>query len=133
MEFFIVLICAFKLYKRGFKTMNESKFCIDCEEFRSGSYCNGERTNCMKTLFSIIKDLKEENKYLKNKLYIKEKSLQELIKKYEEFFKDAKNKLDIIKETEYNQLDKNSKSEYDGLKNMFDMLASINLKELKNK
>jgi len=56
----------------------------------------------------------------------------EKIKKYEGFFKDAKNKLDIIKENEYGQLDENSKSEYDGLEKMFDMLSSINLKELKN-
>ena len=56
----------------------------------------------------------------------------EKIKKYEEFFKDTKNKLNIIKENEYNQLDENSKSEYDGLEKMFDMLSNINLKELKN-
>ena len=56
----------------------------------------------------------------------------EKIEKYEEFFKDAKNKLDIIKENEYGQLDENSKSEYDGLEKMFDMLSNINLKELKN-
>ena len=56
----------------------------------------------------------------------------EKIKKYEEFFKDAKNKLDIIKENEYDQLDENSKSEYNGLEKMFDMLSNINLRELKN-
>lgn len=56
----------------------------------------------------------------------------EKIKKYEEFFKDSKNKLDIIKKSEYSQLDKNSKSEYDGLEKMFDMLSIIDLKELKN-
>jgi len=56
----------------------------------------------------------------------------EKIKKYEEFFKEAKNKLDVIKEKEYSQLDKNSKSEYDGLKKMFDMLSATDLKELKN-
>ncbi len=57
----------------------------------------------------------------------------EKIKKYEEFFKETKNKLDIIKENEYSQLDKNSKSEYDGLKKMFDMLSTVDLKELKKK
>lgn len=56
----------------------------------------------------------------------------EKIKKYEEFFKAAKSKLGIIKENEYNQLDKNSKSEYNGLEKMFEMLSNINLKELKN-
>jgi PAS domain S-box-containing protein len=56
----------------------------------------------------------------------------EKIKKYEEFFKDAKSKLDIIKKNEYDRLYENSKSEYDGLEKMFDMLTNMNLKELKN-
>jgi len=55
----------------------------------------------------------------------------EKIKEYEEFFREANNRLDEIKEKEYNLMDKNSKSEYDGLKKMFDMLSSINLEELK--
>jgi PAS domain S-box-containing protein len=55
----------------------------------------------------------------------------EKIKEYEEFFKDAKNRLEEIKEKEYDQLDENSKSEYDGLKKMFDMLLEVNLAELK--
>ena len=53
------------------------------------------------------------------------------IKEYEEFFKDANNRLREIKEKEYDLLDDNSKSEYDGLKKMFDMLLDVNLKELK--
>ena len=53
------------------------------------------------------------------------------IKEYREFFKEAKNKLDEIREKEYDKLDENSKSEYDGLKKMFDMLLQINLSELK--
>lgn len=40
----------------------------------------------------------------------------EKIKEYEEFFRKANNKLDEIKEKDYEQLDENSKSEYDGLK-----------------
>ena len=40
------------------------------------------------------------------------------------------NKIEI-KEKEYDQLDKNSKSEYDGLKEMFQMLSEIDLKKLK--
>ncbi|MDH3766565.1 MAG: PAS domain-containing protein [Nitrosopumilus sp.] len=50
---------------------------------------------------------------------------------YEVFFKEASSRLNEIKETEYEQLDQNSKSEYDGLKKMFDMLLTINLRELK--
>ena len=53
------------------------------------------------------------------------------IKEYEEFFREANNKLDEIKEKDYDQLDKNSKSEYDGLKEMFEMLSAVDLKELK--
>jgi PAS domain S-box-containing protein len=55
----------------------------------------------------------------------------ERIKEYEEFFRKTNNKLDEIKEKDYEQLDKNSKSEYDGLKKMFDMLSKVDLKELK--
>ena len=57
----------------------------------------------------------------------------EKIKEFEEFFREAKNKLDEIKKTEYSNLDENSKSEYDGLKEMFDMLLTTDLKKLKNK
>jgi PAS domain S-box-containing protein len=53
------------------------------------------------------------------------------IKELEEFFTDAKNRLDEIKNTEYKKMDKDSKSEYDGLEKMFDMLASIDLEEFK--
>ena len=56
----------------------------------------------------------------------------EKIKEYEEFFKESIIRLNEIKENQYENLDKNSKSEYSGLKNMFDMLSSINLKELNN-
>lgn len=55
----------------------------------------------------------------------------EKINEYEEFFKESNSKLDEIKETEYDQLDDDSKSEYHGLKKMFEMLSNINLKELK--
>ena len=40
----------------------------------------------------------------------------EKIKEYEEFFRESNIKLDEIKENDYEQLDENSKSEYDGLK-----------------
>lgn len=53
------------------------------------------------------------------------------IKEYEEFFTLAEEKLERIKKEDYNNLDKNSKSEYDGLKKMFDMLLTIDLSELK--
>ncbi len=54
----------------------------------------------------------------------------EKIKKYEKFFKEAINTLDKIKENDYKELDESSKSEYNGLKKMFDMLSAINLKKL---
>ena len=56
----------------------------------------------------------------------------EKIKEFEKFFSEAKNKLDEIKNNEYKKLDENSKSEYDGLKKMFDMLLTTDLKGLKN-
>ncbi|MDH3657358.1 MAG: PAS domain-containing protein [Nitrosopumilus sp.] len=55
----------------------------------------------------------------------------EKIKEYEEFFLKTNNKLDEIKAKDYEQLDENSKSEYNGLKKMFEMLSTINLRELK--
>ena len=55
----------------------------------------------------------------------------ENIKKYELFFIETNQRLDEIKEKGYDQLDKNSKSEYDGLKEMFQMLLEIDLKKLK--
>ena len=52
------------------------------------------------------------------------------IKEYEEFFKNAEVRLDEISK-DYQQLDQNSKSEYDGLKKMFDILLSMKWNELK--
>lgn len=54
------------------------------------------------------------------------------IEEFEKFFSEAKNKLDEIKNKGYKKLDENSKSEYDGLKKMFDMLLTTDLKGLKN-
>jgi PAS domain S-box-containing protein len=54
----------------------------------------------------------------------------EKIKEYEEFFKESNIRLEKIKNEEYEQLDESSKSEYNGLKNMFEMLSSVNLQEL---
>jgi len=55
----------------------------------------------------------------------------EKIDEFEKFFREAKNKLDEIKNKEYKKLDENSKSEYDGLKKMFDILLTTDLKGLK--
>ena len=54
----------------------------------------------------------------------------EKIKEYEEFFRESNIRLEKIKNEEYDQLDESSKSEYNGLKNMFEMLSSVNLREL---
>ncbi len=55
----------------------------------------------------------------------------EKIKEYEKFFQQVINRLNEIKGKDYDKLDENSKSEYDGLKDMFDMLTNVDLKELK--
>ena len=52
------------------------------------------------------------------------------IKEYEKFFKESNERLNEIKEREYNELDEESKSEYDGLKDMFEMLSNVDLREL---
>ncbi len=53
------------------------------------------------------------------------------IKELKEFFKNAEIKLDEISK-DYRILDDNAKSEYDGLKKMFDLLSSTDLNEIKN-
>ena len=55
----------------------------------------------------------------------------EKIKEYEEFFKESIKKLNEIREKEYDQFDGNAKSEYNGLKEMFEMLSKIKLDDLK--
>jgi len=45
-------------------------------------------------------------------------------------FRESRNRLNEIKEKDYDQLDKNSKSEYDGLAEMFDMLSAVDLKKM---
>jgi PAS domain S-box-containing protein len=55
----------------------------------------------------------------------------ENIKKYEQFFIESNKRLDEIKEKEYDGLDKNSKSEYNGLKEMFQMLSEIDFRKIK--
>ncbi|MBI1662704.1 MAG: PAS domain S-box protein [Nitrosopumilus sp.] len=52
------------------------------------------------------------------------------INEYEKFFKEANERLDEIKEKEYNELGDESKLEYDGLKSMFEMLSTIDFKKL---
>ena len=56
---------------------------------------------------------------------------EQKIKECEEFFVKANNKLDEIKKKDYDKFDEDSKSEHDGLKKMFEMLSTINLRELK--
>lgn len=56
----------------------------------------------------------------------------EKIRELERYFADTKEKLDEIKKTRYDAMDEGSRSEYNGLKEMFDMLLNINLHELKD-
>ena len=79
------------------------------------------------SLYDENKNLVGSNTVIFNLTQMKEDN----IKKYEEFFKESNQRLDEIKEKEYDQLNENSKSEYDGLKQMFEMLSEINLKKLK--
>jgi len=58
------------------------------------------------------------------------KTNEQKIKEYEKFFKESNERLNEIKGREYNQLDDDSKSEYDGLKDMFEMLSKVDLREL---
>lgn len=53
------------------------------------------------------------------------------ISEYKEFFQEAEIKLDELSK-DYQNFDENTKSEYDGLKKMFDLLSSTDLEEIKN-
>ncbi|MDH3191958.1 MAG: PAS domain-containing protein [Nitrosopumilus sp.] len=55
------------------------------------------------------------------------------IAEMKQYFKEAKSRLNEIKNTDYEEFDENSKSEYDGLKKMFDMLLETDLESLKSK
>ena len=57
----------------------------------------------------------------------------EEIEKIEKYFMDAKKRLDEIKNMDYEMFDENSKSEYEGLKKMFEMLLKTDLRSLKTK
>ena len=80
------------------------------------------------SLYDEKKNLLGSNTVIFDLAEISDKKIDEI----ERFFREAKNKLDEIKNNEYEKLDENSKSEYDGLKKMFDMLLTTDLKGLKN-
>ncbi len=79
------------------------------------------------SLYDENKNLIGSNTVIFDLTQINDKKILE----YKEFFSEANKRLDEIKEKEYDMLDENSKSEYNGLKAMFEMLAAIDLNELK--
>ena len=54
----------------------------------------------------------------------------ERISELEKYFMDSKARLDEIKKRDYASMNKYSKSEYNGLRDMFDMLLGINLRDM---
>ena len=54
------------------------------------------------------------------------------ISTWKEFIKKSQERLENIKNEQYDKMDENSKSEYDGLKKMFDMLEKTDLKSIKD-
>lgn len=50
---------------------------------------------------------------------------------WRKFIRNSQEKLKVIRKEQYDKLDDNSKSEYDGLKKMFDMLEKIDFKSIK--
>ena len=59
------------------------------------------------------------------------KMTDENIEKYEQFFEKSIKKIKQIKISEFEKLDQESKSECEGLREMFHMLSKIDLKQLK--
>ncbi len=58
---------------------------------------------------------------------------EEKISGLESYFRDSKERLDRIKEAEYGSMDAASKSEYDGLRDMFEMLLGIDLRGMRER
>ena len=79
------------------------------------------------SLYDENKNLLGSNTVIFDLAQINDKKITE----YEEFIRESNEKLSKIKNNDYSELDKNSKSEYDGLKKMFEILARVDLKEFK--
>ena len=78
--------------------------------------------------------LYDENKNLVGSntvIFDRTQMTDEKITKYEEFFRRSNERLNEIKNSEYDKMDEESKSEYNGLKKMFEMLSTVNLKDMK--
>ena len=121
--------------KESWETMNDSLKIW----FETGKVTNRKITFSRqdKSIFSGLlqaTSLYDENKNLVGSntvIFNLTQMNDENIKKYEAFFIESNKRLDEIKEIEYDQLNKNSKSEYDGLREMFQMLSEIDLRKLK--
>ena len=57
---------------------------------------------------------------------------EQKITQYQRFFTESIQELQVIKKTEYDKFDEDSRSEYDGLKEMFEVLARIDFQQLKS-
>ena len=120
--------------KESWKTMNDSLKIW----FETGKVTDRKITFIRedKSTFSVLlqaTSLYDENKNLigsNTVIFDLTQTKDEKIKEYEEFFRESNIRLEKIKNEEYDQLDESSKSEYNGLKNMFEMLSSVSLKEL---
>lgn len=73
----------------------------------------------------------EDNLIGSNTVIFDLSEIDEKIDEFQKFFKDAELKLSQI-EKNYAQLDENEKSEFQGLKKMFDLLSTTDLNKFKN-
>ncbi|MFB5624506.1 MAG: PAS domain S-box protein [Nitrosopumilus sp.] len=121
--------------KESWKDMNDSlKIWFDTGKVRDRKITfkkqNGETFSGLLQATSLY----DENKNVLGSntvIFDLKQMTDEKINEYKKFFKDSNDKLEEIKEKEYDQMDENSKSEYDGLKEMFEMLSTIDFDELR--
>ncbi|HEY5735314.1 MAG TPA: PAS domain-containing protein [Nitrosopumilus sp.] len=121
--------------KESWKDMNDSlKIWFDTGKVRDRKITfkkqNGETFSGLLQATSLY----DENRNLLGSntvIFDLKQMTDEKINEYKKFFKESNDKLAMIKEKEYDKMDENSKSEYDGLKEMFEMLSTIDFDELR--
>lgn len=121
--------------KESWKDMNDSlKIWFDTGKVRDRKITfkkqNGETFSGLLQATSLY----DENRNLLGSntvIFDLKQMTDEKINEYKKFFKESNYKLAMIKEKEYDKMDENSKSEYDGLKEMFEMLSTIDFDELR--
>ena len=121
--------------KESWKDMNDSlKIWFETGKVTSRKITFSRQDNSTFSGLLQATSLYDENKNLVGSntvIFDLTQMADEKMREYEEFFRKSNERLDEIKNSEYDKMDESLKSEYNGLKKMFEMLSTVNLKELK--